>query len=292
MPNPTNWPIITDAETYFRQNEKQALHEQRRPTAGNGSSVLGPGFAPNASEITDWNSDEATFNGYFWATVEAANGPARTGTDLDEDSIWIGHSVSTGTGGIQIARTHFVPGLSATQVTGPVEVSRRWVFDESVGLRFYTPWAHGAPQQVAMTTDANVTATSPAAWWNGAPPDSPFDVPQATNVLYIPSTSTLIHVTVCLTIDNSNDTLNLYREVRFWPTFDGSVTAPHAASGAEGRWSHYGRGTAGWNETETVSRSWWLYPPNAGALSPGVVVFAPSGDKGVAQIDSYWHMVQ
>jgi hypothetical protein len=171
-------------------------------------------------------------------------------------------------------------------------LSFRWYFDHQSGTRVYTPWTAGNPQQVAMTVETNVNATATATWRGNPPPDSPFDVPQPSNFLYVPSVYCGVFVTVTLSIDTSLDTAGSFRRVIFWPTFDGSTASPSAASGDFGQWSHYGAGTVGWHEVFTVTRSWWLFPPTAGVLSPGVVIRAPEGSVLVQEIDSYWQVIQ
>jgi hypothetical protein len=95
MTNPANWPIVTDADAYFRQNEKRLLHEQRRPVVGHGN-IVGPGIAPKASQLDDWNDDVAATNGYFWAWNLTPNGPPPIEAEEDAESyVWLCHSVGT-----------------------------------------------------------------------------------------------------------------------------------------------------------------------------------------------------
>jgi hypothetical protein len=297
MSNPTNWPIVTDGEGYLRHNEKRLLHEQRRPVVGHGN-IVGPGFSANANQIDDFNDDVAATNGYFWATHDTPNGPPEH-IDSEIDYIWLIHSISrgnddpTGVGvnGIQTARTQL--SLSAEQSEFETEVTRSWRWDSETGTRFYTPWKMSLPY-VGMTVNENITATTTPTWYNGAPDDSPFDVPQASNYLYIPSTSTIVFVTVTINLTWSNDVATVFRRLIFWPTFSGSTDSPHAASGGFGQWSHYGQGQAGFQEVYSVTRSWWLYPPEiaVGHASMGVVVVGPEGNVPTTLINSYWQVVR
>lgn len=81
---PDDWPIPVDAEDLFRRNEKRMSMQERRPSPMEASDLLGPGFSARGVQILDWNSEEATFNGYFYSTPGAQNSP-------DPAVRWIGH---------------------------------------------------------------------------------------------------------------------------------------------------------------------------------------------------------
>lgn len=101
------------------------LHEQRRPIVRKAADILGPGFAPFATVITDWNSDEAAFNGYFWSAAAAdSNAP-------DTTSIWMGHCVSNGQYGWQQ--------VLAVDPAATTYWTRIWSL--VAGVRVYGVWA-------------------------------------------------------------------------------------------------------------------------------------------------------
>lgn len=125
MASPTNWPHPdNDPELYMRHQEKRIMAEQRRPIVRKASDILGPGFGPLATELSDWNSDEAAFNGYFWSAASTtSNAP-------DTTSVWMGICVSNGLFGWQQ--------VLAVDPAFPVYVTRTWAL--VAGVRVYEVW--------------------------------------------------------------------------------------------------------------------------------------------------------
>jgi hypothetical protein len=296
MSNPTNWPIVTDGENYLRHNEKRLLHEQRRPIVGHGN-IVGPGISRHANQIDDFNDDVAATNGFYWAWNGTPNCPPGIAGEDEESYVWLVNVISRSDddpqgplSGTQYARSNLRFSEEVNEFG--LEVCRTWIFDPDAGVRVYGPWQVGRMPSVGMSVDETVTATTTATWYGGAPVDSPFDVPQPSNFIYVPSTETLAFVTVTISLQWTNDTAGVFRRVIFWPTFDGSLASPHAASGEVGQWSHHGQGTVGFVEVYTVTRSWWLFPPTEGFLSTGVVIRAPEGNVALTSINSYWQLVR
>jgi hypothetical protein len=93
-----DWPIVTDAEGYFRQNEKRLLHEERRPLVKTASDLMGPGIAPHAVLIFDWNNEVTAFNGFYYSEPGAMNTPDGTSAT----NFWMGQSIADAEGnGVQ-----------------------------------------------------------------------------------------------------------------------------------------------------------------------------------------------
>lgn len=78
-----NWRTAVDAQDYLGQQKKKIETEQRRPVMRRASDLVGPGIAPGAVMVTDWNDKLATYNGYYssgnasgiYPGASAANGP-------------------------------------------------------------------------------------------------------------------------------------------------------------------------------------------------------------------------
>jgi len=122
-----NWTIDVDANDWMRGVEKRVLHEERRPQVRSASDLLGPGFAPYATPINDWNTDTAAFNGYFWTPVGALNSP-------DGARQWIGTTVaySDGSGVQEVSEKGFAG-------SPPDRYIR--TFRTQGGIRVYSAWA-------------------------------------------------------------------------------------------------------------------------------------------------------
>lgn len=73
-----NWRQEINAEDFFGNQKKQAQIEMRRPVVRKPSDLVGPGIAPTATRITDFNNILATYNGYFSALAGADNAPTAT----------------------------------------------------------------------------------------------------------------------------------------------------------------------------------------------------------------------
>lgn len=71
-----NWRTEIDAEDYFGHQNKKLSLADRRPVIRRASDLVGPGIAPHATPISDFNDALVTFNGYY-ATQDltSTNGP-------------------------------------------------------------------------------------------------------------------------------------------------------------------------------------------------------------------------
>lgn len=69
------WRTETDALDYFGNQRKQLQVADRRPVIRQASDLVGPAINASAVRITDFNSELATFNGYFSALTTAVNRP-------------------------------------------------------------------------------------------------------------------------------------------------------------------------------------------------------------------------
>lgn len=125
---PTNWSVVDNAEDWFRQQEKRGMHEARRPRVTSASDLLGPGFAPFAVPLLDWNAPETNFNGFFFSEPGAANSPDNTKT-------WIGLVIVTPTGhGLQQVWSHDTSGSAPLHY---VRTSHTHVLE----MTSYSAWA-------------------------------------------------------------------------------------------------------------------------------------------------------
>lgn len=123
-----DWRIGIDAEDWMRRQEKRVMHEQRRPRVSRASDLMGPGLAPNAVEVLDWNGPEVGFNGLYWSRPGALNSP-------DTAKTWMGMGVATDTGhAFQRVWEH---------VTGSdmgMEFTRQWHSHGDGSIPSFTPW--------------------------------------------------------------------------------------------------------------------------------------------------------
>lgn len=292
MSNPTNWPIVTDAESYFRHNEKRLLHEQRRPVVGHGN-IIGPGISPNANQVDDWNDDVCATNGYFWSEFEAPNAPngfpppEGFGIPVRQDGVWLGHVVSMGDRGYQTVRLMPVQNEwyldNDPEDPGPeIILDRTWWVMESG--RVYTKWRWGAPNQPVKVYDTTgpVTALTGSNTYHGGQDDPGYE---ENTDLYIPSVNSIFLCTATVEIVNTVDTAGSYRELRFWPSLFHDHTPIKL-----GKWSHYGRGDVGFSETETATFTTHLPHGGTPLANSGLFVTPQLGVRAVGaniQIESF-----
>ncbi len=103
MATPNNWPQAQGLGDWMRGQEKRMMREERRPRVQSASDLLGPGFGPHATTVTDWNSEAARFNGFFHSDGSASNTPAPAVV------AWHGLTVSVGNHGVQMLWSHATP---------------------------------------------------------------------------------------------------------------------------------------------------------------------------------------
>lgn len=127
MGGATNQRPVLTGEDWFRQQEKRTLHEQRRPQVHKAADILGPGFAPYAVELTDWNDDMTTFTGFFYSAPGATNSP-------DGTKWWIGQTIAM-VDGFGIQTVWDMRGSSSP----PTQKTRR--FTSLTGERVFSTWA-------------------------------------------------------------------------------------------------------------------------------------------------------
>jgi len=90
MPGYQSWSPITGMDEWMTQQEKRVAHEERRPLVRTAADIMGPGLAPHATPVSDWNSEETRFNGIFYSEpdIGVQHSP-------DPASLWIGVSYAT-----------------------------------------------------------------------------------------------------------------------------------------------------------------------------------------------------
>lgn len=90
----TGRPVST-FQDWMRDSERRTGAQERRPAPRTAAALLGPGIAPTAVPVADWNDDVTSFNGMFYSQPGAANTP-------DSAHAWIGWSLADSNGsGIQ-----------------------------------------------------------------------------------------------------------------------------------------------------------------------------------------------
>jgi len=133
MANPSSsWPVSQDLSQYVGDNERRVAALERRTRIPKASQILGPGIAPWAVRLFDWNDDTTLYNGIFYSELGALNSPNST-------KRWIGTSYATAEGsGVQEV-VEFGDG-----VTAPEEWRR--LFAASPGsTRVFGAWEHLNP---------------------------------------------------------------------------------------------------------------------------------------------------
>lgn len=149
-----NWVIPTNALEFFSQQDRRIGQEERRPSIRKASDLLGPGIAPYAVPLTDFNSDMAAFNGFFIAepsTPDLNGGP-------DNTKWWVGQTIADQfNGGWQMFSTF----QAADAVDGRHMLKvRSFALAPDSNTRFYSAWQDiGGGVQLAGPVSA--TASSP-----------------------------------------------------------------------------------------------------------------------------------
>lgn len=109
MSDESNWRIEVTSADYFLHERKRADIEQRRPVIRKGSDLVGPGIGAEATQITDYNDQLATFNGYYSSVPGALYAPNAT------DS-FIGYTIMDATLGGKQVFTSLVSGNEFSRV--------------------------------------------------------------------------------------------------------------------------------------------------------------------------------
>jgi hypothetical protein len=86
-----SWRIAEDMDDYLRQQEKRLAYTERIPVIRSAGALLGPGIAPFAVFVNDWNEDVTSFNGIFYSEPGAINSP-------DGTKYWMGQVMATDEG--------------------------------------------------------------------------------------------------------------------------------------------------------------------------------------------------
>lgn len=149
MAGANNWRPNITAQDWMRSMEKRVLNEERRPLIRSAADLLGPGFAPYAVQVTDWDGDEAVFNGMFYSTAGLSiNSP-------DNGSDWIGMVLAEADGfGIQRVMEH----RSDNAETPIREYMRRFFDPGGGGTRAYSAWQPMHPVVESLASLVGSTA--------------------------------------------------------------------------------------------------------------------------------------
>lgn len=89
-----SYRIETDFAIAWGNTQKRMMRQERRPAVTNATQILGPGAAPFAVQINDWNEEEGTFTGVFCSVPGAMNAPDTQGDPAGTPSVmsWIGET--------------------------------------------------------------------------------------------------------------------------------------------------------------------------------------------------------
>lgn len=82
----SNRPTSHNMDSWMRDVERRQNSVERRASIRSASQILGPGFGPKASAVTDWNSSMVVFNGYYYSEIGSLNSPSSS-------LPWVCHSV-------------------------------------------------------------------------------------------------------------------------------------------------------------------------------------------------------
>lgn len=121
---------------WARGLERRILHEERRPAIRAPSDLLGPGIAPFAIQLYDWNQDEAVFNGFWWTEPGALNTP-----DPDTLNYYMGQTIGSPFGfGLQHVTQYRELDGEAPNTWDPNSFVRRFYTQTGGAHRSYSNW--------------------------------------------------------------------------------------------------------------------------------------------------------
>jgi hypothetical protein len=138
-----SWRQIRTMDDWMRDMEKRLIHEERRPIPRSAYEVVGRGFTPYANQVTDWNSEGPTINGFFYSDADKIiNSP-------DDTDNWVGIVEATPIGqGVQRVWKYVDSSDTDgdgvidtwTPVADPTLYTRSFITNAD-GTRTYTAWA-------------------------------------------------------------------------------------------------------------------------------------------------------
>lgn len=86
--NESGWAPPSNYVEASRDTQRQLDVLYRRNRSPRARDLMGPGLAPRAVQLLDWNVDDTSFNGFFFSDVGALNSP-------DPAAAWIGEVFAT-----------------------------------------------------------------------------------------------------------------------------------------------------------------------------------------------------
>lgn len=151
MTTPNGWNTARSFQDWMRQTDKRVGASVRRPGATSAQALLGPGFGPTASEVLDWNQDEAVFSGQFWSDLGAINGP-------DPSVQWVGVVFSIDrSAGYQVV-------WEVSSAANPRQYMRKFTAPSGAGTtRLYGSWNLVVPNDTGL--QENALAVTPSLSW-------------------------------------------------------------------------------------------------------------------------------
>jgi len=143
-------------EDQLREYERRHLHEERRPLLTSAADVLGPGIAPQAVELADWNDESILFTGFYFSRPGAANSP-------DPAKAWLGLSMvdPSGTGYMRVTEYDDLAYGANLYPAWPGPAYTR-AFNTAGGTtRLFSAWVPDAQTWYkSLTTDETVVDTT------------------------------------------------------------------------------------------------------------------------------------
>jgi hypothetical protein len=146
-----NWPTPTpsDPGQWFGDLEKRIQHQESQPVPKTAADLVGPGIASHAVRMADWNSPEASFNGFWFSLPGDLNTP-------DKTLHWIGQTIVDDEGyGIQEAWNH------REGVWPPICMVRN-LYDSGSGIPQRSEWSSQHNLEPSLQ-DMTISQTYPGA---------------------------------------------------------------------------------------------------------------------------------
>jgi hypothetical protein len=123
--------IVTHQDWLNDANRRMAAQDRRRGVS-TAADLLGPGIAPQATLVADWNDEVFAFNGFYYSQPGALHSP-------DNTKAWIGYSVTDADGsGIQQVWTYVTAATDLGSWT-PAKRARAFVTPDGT-TRVFSTW--------------------------------------------------------------------------------------------------------------------------------------------------------
>ena len=126
---------IVTHQDWMNDAQRRMAAQERRRHISTAAELLGPGVAPQAVRVTDWNDEVFAFNGFYYCETGALNSP-------DDTKAWIGYSLADPDGnGVQILWTYVTVATDLGTWT-PVRKARAFATPDG-STRLFSTWQTG-----------------------------------------------------------------------------------------------------------------------------------------------------